>query len=100
MNLLNIALVRAVAIKCGISSIVEDASEVKIYPENFDMDTWSALFDTYKNRMRMVMGEKVCICFRFKKEENLPALMYKLFTKYLEIKKELLEENVDKSREK
>jgi len=100
MNLLNIALVRAVAMKCRITSIVEDATEVKIYPEDFDMEVWSTLFDTFKNRMRMIMGEKISISFRFKKEENLPTLMYKLFTKYLEVKKELLAENVDKSEQK
>ena len=100
MNLLNIALVRAVAMKCRINSIVEDVTEVKIYPEDFDMEVWSTLFDTFKNRMRMIMGEKISISFRFKKEENLPTLMYKLFTKYLEVKKELLAENVDKSEQK
>ena len=97
INLLNIALVRAAAMKCGISSIVEDASEVKIYPEEFDMDVWSVLFDAFKNRMRMIMGEKISISFRFKKEENLPTLLYKLFTKYLEVQKELSEEDMDKT---
>ena len=84
MNLLNIALVRSAAIKCSISSIVEDSSEVRIYPENFDMEIWGELSDYFKNRMRVVMGEKISVNFRFKKEENLPALMFKLFSKYIE----------------
>ena len=84
MNLLNIALVRSSAIKCGISSIVEDANEVRVYPEDFDMEVWSELSDYFRNRIRVVMGEKISVNFRFKKDENLPALMFKLFNKYIE----------------
>ncbi len=89
LNLLNIALVRAAAIKCSVSSIVEDTSEVRIYPEGFDMEIWAELSDIFKNRLRVTMGEKICVNFRFKKEENLPTLMYRLFEKYLEIEKEI-----------
>ncbi len=97
MNLLNIALVRSAAIKCGISSLVEDQSEVKIYPVEFDMEIWSMLSDHYKNRLRVSMGDSVCVLFRFKKEENLPSILFKLFTKYLEFKKELEAENSENS---
>ena len=96
MNLLNIALVRSAAMKCRISSIVEDTTEVKIYPEEFDMEIWSMLSDTFKNRLRVVMGEKVSVAFRFNKKENLPTLMYKLFTKYLEYEAEISQEIMDK----
>ena len=96
MNLLNIALVRSAAMKCGVTSIVEDTSEVKIYPEEFDMEIWSMLSDAFKNRLRVLMGEKVSVAFRFNKEENLPTLMYKLFTKYLEFEAEISSQNVDK----
>ena len=97
MNLLNIALVRSVAMKCGVSSIVEDSTEVRIYPEEFDLEVWSTLSDILKNRLRVVMGEKVSVAFRFSKQEDLPALMYKLFVKYLECQKEIYSQNVDKA---
>ncbi len=96
INLLNIALVRSAAIRCGVSSIVEDTNEVKIYPEQFDMEVWSELSDTFKNRLRIVMGEKININFRFKSGENLPTLMYKLFTKYSEYEQQFAAEDVDK----
>ena len=100
MNLLNIALVRSVAMKCGVSSIVEDSTEVRIYPEEFDLEVWSTLSDILKNRLRVVMGEKVSVAFRFSKQEDLPALMYKLFVKYLECQKEIYSQNVDKADQK
>jgi transcription-repair coupling factor (superfamily II helicase) len=98
MNLLNIALVRSAAIKCSISSIVEDANEVRIYPENFDMEIWGELSDYFKNRMRVVMGEKISVNFRFKKEENLPSLMFKLFSKYIEFEA-AMRQNSDEEEE-
>jgi len=89
MNLLNIALVRSAAMKCGVSSIVEDVSDVRIYPEDFDMEIWSELSDIFKNRLRVAIGETVCVHFRFKKEENLPVIMYTLFSKYLECQEKI-----------
>jgi transcription-repair coupling factor (superfamily II helicase) len=89
MNLHNIALVRSAAMKCGVSSIVEDVSDVRIYPEDFDMEIWSELSDIFKNRLRVAIGEKVCVHFRFKKEEDLPVVMYTLFSKYLECQKNI-----------
>ena len=100
MNLLNIALVRSAAMRCGVSSIVEDSTEVRIYPEEFDLEVWSTLSDILKNRLRVVMGEKVSVAFRFGKQEDLPALMYKLFVKYLECKEEIYSQNVDKADQK
>ena len=98
MNLLNIALVRSVAMKCGVSSIVEDTTEVRIYPEEFDLEVWSMLSDALKNRLRVIMGEKVSVAFRFSKQEDLPTLMYKLFVKYLEYQREISSQNVDKEQ--
>ena len=89
MNLLNIALLRSAAMKCRVTSIVEDTADVRIYPEKFNMAVWMELSDIFKNRLHVTSGETVCIHFRFKKDEDLPVIMYKLFTKYLECEKEI-----------
>ncbi len=89
MNLLDIALLRSAAMRCSVKSIVEDTSEVRIYPEDFDMEVWSELSDAFPNRLRISIGEQICVNFRFRKDESLPTVMYKLFTKYIELDKEI-----------
>ena len=89
MNLLNIALLRSAAMKCGVSSIVEDVSDVRIYPEKFNMAVWMELSEVFKNRLKLTTGESVCVHFKFMKNEDLPVIMHKLFTKYLECEKEI-----------
>ena len=72
-----------------MSSIVEDVSDVRIYPEKFNMAVWMELSETFKNRLKLTTGESVCVHFKFMKGEDLPVIMYKLFTKYIECEKEL-----------
>ena len=89
MNLLNIALLRSAAMKCGVSSIVEDVSDVRIYPEKFNMAVWMELSEVFKNRLKLTTGESVCVHFKFMKNEDRPVIMHKLFTKYLECQKNI-----------
>ncbi|MBQ7384116.1 MAG: transcription-repair coupling factor [Clostridia bacterium] len=81
-NLLTVALVRAAAIRCRITSVVEDGSEVKIYPAKFDVVVWSDLAFEYKGRLRVVMSENPSVNFRKQSKENLPDVLYQLFTRY------------------
>lgn len=85
-NLLRIALIRATAIKLGIKQITQVDKEVRMYPEDFDMDVWSVMSHIAGNRLRMVMGQTGdnYVVFRLKAGENATALINKLFEKYIE----------------
>ncbi|MBE6531481.1 MAG: transcription-repair coupling factor [Ruminococcaceae bacterium] len=90
-NLLTVALVRAAAIRCAITSVVEDASEVKIYPSAFNIEIWSDLAFEYKGRMRVIMTDNPGIRVRKQSGENVPDMLYKLFSRYGELEKALKE---------
>ena len=91
-NLLTVALVRAAAIKCKITSIVEDNSEVKIYPASFDVGVWSDLAFEYKGRLKIIMAEPPGVKFQKKNGEDLPLVLYQLFTRYGELQSENINE--------
>ena len=88
MSLLNVALTRSVAARCGIVSVVEDGGEVKIYPAEFDTDIWLELSDIYRGRMKIIMTETPGVRFKKQAGEDTPKALYALFSKY----RELLEE--------
>ena len=52
-----VALVRAAAKRCRITSVVEDDIDVRIYPDKFDVGVWSDLAFEYKGRLRIIMTE-------------------------------------------
>ena len=87
-DLLNVALVRSSAARCGITSVVEDGSEVKIYPAEFNVGVWSDLSFEYKGRLRVVLTENPCVRFRKQSGENLPKTLYSLFCRYSELEAE------------
>ncbi len=84
-NLLTVALVRAMAIKCGIVSVVEDGSEIKIYPSEFDVDIWSELADDYRGRMGIILTDNPGVKLRKQNGENTPKVLYSLFCKCREL---------------
>ncbi len=93
MNLLTIAMVRTAAMKCGVTSVVEDTSEVHIYMSGLDIEIWSQLSDEFRGRLRLVMSEKPGVNFRIQKGDNVPELLYKLFDRYSELEEEAKAEN-------
>ncbi len=84
-NLLTVALVRSAAVKCRISSVVEDGSEIKIYPVELDIGVWSDLAFEYKGRLSVTMAETPYLRLRKHSGENVPELLYSLFTRYIEL---------------
>ena len=87
-NLLTVALVRAAAIRCKITSVVEDNTEIKIYPAKFDIGVWSDLAFEYRGRLRVIMAENPAVSLRKQSGENVPQMLYKLFTRYAELEAE------------
>ena len=84
-NLLSVALVRAAAKRCEIVTVIEEINEIKIHPHIFDFEVWSELSDIYRGRIRVVMSEVPVIMFRKHKDDDVLAMLYKLFCQYHEI---------------
>jgi len=89
-NLLMVALVRAAAMRCGITNIIEEQSEIRIQPSVFDFEVWSELSDIYKGRIRVLMSENPAVVLRKQKGDVVPAMLYQLFCRYEEILKQYL----------
>ena len=83
-NLLRIALIHTLAIKCRITSIRQDGGEIHIYPQKLDFDIWMQLSDIF-GRLRVMMSGEPHICLRLQKGDDALTLIHKMFEKYLEI---------------
>ena len=86
-NLLRIALIHNLAIKCRITSIRQDGAEIHLYPESLDIDVWSQLSDEF-GRLRILMSGEPHVCLRLQKGDDALALIHKMFEKYLQIRHE------------
>ena len=87
-DLLTIALVRSYAKKCGITSVVEDQSMVRIKCSYVDFLIWQQLSNEFRGRLRLSGGDNPGINFRKQSGDNVPELLLKLFYRYTEILKE------------
>ena len=88
--LLTVALIRASAKRCGISTVIEEQTEFRINPSVFDFEVWSELSDIYRGRIRVVMSESPTVILRKQKGEETLGLLLKLFSQYEEILKKYL----------
>ncbi len=86
-NLLRIALIHSLAVRCRITSIRQDGGEVHIYPQKLDIDVWSELSDLF-GRLRVMMSGEPHICLRLQKGDDALPLIHKMFEKYMEISHE------------
>ncbi len=89
-NLLMVALVRAVAMRCGMTSIIEEAGEIKVHPSVFDFEVWSELADLYRGRIRVLMSESPSVVIRKQKDEDVMGGLYRFFCQYEEILKKYI----------
>ena len=87
-SLLMIALIHSLAVKCGITSIRQDKSEVHIYPQAFDFDRWAEVSDTFPGKLRIMMAGEMHLCLRLQKDDDALTLIYKIFEKYIKIGKQ------------
>ena len=92
LNLLDVALVRAAARACGVTSIIEDTSMVKIRQNELDFMIWHQLSNEFRGRLRLGGGDTPSVNFRKQSGENVLDVLLKLFIRYAEIVKE--EENL------
>ena len=84
-DLLTVALARSAAMKCGILTVVEDVTDIRVNPSVFDFEVWAELSDEYKGRIRVLMSDTPAVSIRKQKGDNVPELLYALFMRYLQI---------------
>lgn len=89
-TLLKIALVRAAAMRCGITTIIEEQTEIRVTPSAFDFEVWSELSEVYRGRIRVLMSETPSVVIRKQKGEESAEMLYRLFCRYEEILKKYI----------
>lgn len=85
-NLLQIALIHSLAVRCGITAIRQDSVGIHLTPQSIDFDIWSQLSSEFNGKLRMVMSGEPHICVRLQKEDTPLVFIYKLLEKYIEIR--------------
>lgn len=83
-NLLMIALIRANALKCGITSIMQEGNEIRITPTHVDIDLWSEVEDGLKGKMRIVLSSKPYISLRPTQGSDALGVLNGTLLKYIE----------------
>ena len=84
-NLLMIALIRANAIKCKITSITQEGSEFRIIPTHIDIDIWSEVEESFDGKMKIILSSKPYISVRPKPNADALKSLNRALEKYVEI---------------
>ncbi len=63
-NLLEIALIRSLAARCGIMQIRQDGSDIAICGEQLDIDSWMELSARFAGKLRMMVSATPYIRYR------------------------------------
>ena len=84
-NLLMIALIRALALECGLKQIKQEGNEVRMYPEKFDFPVLSSVAAAFDGRMRVVVMGEPHISLRVRKEDNVLKIVHDVLEKYTQI---------------
>ena len=84
-NLLMIALIRANALKCKITSITQEGSEFKITPSHIDIDVWSEVEENFDGKMKIILSSKPYISVRPKTSADALKSLNRALEKYVEI---------------
>ena len=84
-NLLMIALIRANALKCKITSITQEGSEFRITPSHIDIDVWSEVEENFDGKMKIILSSKPYISVRPKTSADALKSLNCLLEKYVEI---------------
>ena len=85
VNLLNIALIRSMAVTCGIGGIRQDGNAVILSQKQFDADVWSDLSDEFRGRLHIIMGDVLSVKLQLRQDDSVTGILRKLLSKYIEI---------------
>ncbi len=87
LNLLNIALIRALGETIGITAVRQEGNTVYFSQEQLDIDIWSELSELVKGRLRFAGGGKdASIKLQLRPGEDMLAIIHKIFVKYLSLR--------------
>ena len=93
-NLLQIALIRSLAARCGITQIRQDGSDIAICGEALDVEAWLDISNQFAGKLRMMMSVTPYIRFRPAKGA---AALSELLTLFLALFQLSTQKKVDKS---
>ncbi len=88
MNLLTVSMLKSAAERCGITSVVEEQSVVKLKCVSVDYLLWHELSGEFRGRLRLGGGDSPSINFKKQSGDNIPELLLKLFERYYKLMKE------------
>ncbi len=91
-NLLDVAYIRALAMKCGILKIDQVGTEVHIYPVKFNWSVWSELSGKNSGKIKVIMSSSPYLNYRFSGNDKILPALERLFEDYLVLEKELSED--------
>ena len=95
VNLLQIALIRAYAIKCSVTRVEQSGGEVHIFPTKFDWDIWSDLSKKYGGRIKIVMSGTPYMNLRLQKDERPTDVTESLLFDYIQMNEAKKENETD-----
>lgn len=85
INLINVALVRALGSEIGITKTEQRGDSVIIYPANIDASIWARLAGELRGRILLSLGSKPYITVKLMKGDNILIFLRDLFKKYIQI---------------
>ena len=89
LNLLHIALARALGEACGVTGIRQDGHAVYFTQDALNIDVWSELAELVKGRLRFSgVGDAAAIKLQLREGENMLSIIHKIFEKYLQLQAE------------
>ena len=86
-NLLQIALIRSLAERAGVTQIRQDGGTVYIAAAELELDVWMQLAKEFPGKLRMLMSATPSIRYQIEKGKQGLAGLKTLFLRYDEIKK-------------
>jgi len=69
-NLLRISLIHSTAVACGITSLRQEGTEIRIYPQKLDIDRWMEVSDRLPDQLRIRLSGEGHLCLRLQKKEQ------------------------------
>lgn len=88
VNLLQIALIRASAVKCGFSKVTQRSGDLNVYPDKLRADIWQELAEVSGIKPRAVIADEPYVSFRMPCGGARLTEIKDLFVKYAEISNE------------
>ncbi len=87
VHLLHIALARALAEACDVTSIRQEGHTVFFTQDKLDLDIWGELSDLVKGRLRFAGGATdASIKLQLREGEDMLGIIHRIFEKYLELR--------------